>query len=58
MPPIKMNLLFNSPPFYKPVDLNRNLKNPLLMFLLLLYSFAVDGQQAAAIITTPKAVIN
>lgn len=58
MPTKKMNLLFNATPFYKPVSLNKNFKNPLLIFLLLLCFFAADGQQTAAIVTTPKAVID
>lgn len=58
MPQRKMNLLLNAPPFYKPAGLSRNFKvSPLMMFLLLC-SFAVHAQQAAAITTTPKGVIN
>ena len=54
----EMNQLFNSLPFCKPAGLKRNFINSLLLFLMLFYSFAVDAQQVAAIITTPKAVIN
>ena len=52
-----MNQLFNPSSFYKSAGTSKNFKNSLLIFLLLLFSFVIRAQQAADIITTPKAVI-